>query len=70
MKYKTINVKCSFVIPVKVPDSPEWDEYFQIEDNSCPGTSQVGLALSRHMEKHDKKSTCWACALNGKNEIV
>lgn len=63
-----VNVKCTFTIPVEVPDN--LDAKFEIEDNSCPGTRLVGGALSAHIEKHQAASTCWACALGGKCEII
>lgn len=65
-----ILVKCTFVIPVEVPDDPDYSVHFDIEDNHCPGTGLVGSALDEIMEKHREKSTCWACALQGKNEII
>lgn len=65
-----LKVKCSFIIDVDFSDDPELDPYFQIEENSCPGTGMVWLALKRHIEKHEQSRTCWACALQGKNEIL
>lgn len=70
MKTKTIQVKCTFTLPVEVPDDPDYDAHFDTEDNHCPGTGLVGSALMEHMEKHDKSSTCWACALGGKCKII
>jgi hypothetical protein len=68
---KTINVKCTFVIPVEVPTDVEgYDEFFDIEDNHCPGTGLVGVAIDLHIKKHTEEGFCWACALNGKCEIV
>lgn len=67
---KTIKVKCTFVIPVEVPDDPDYNEVFDIEINHCPGTGLVGVALDEHIKKHDEQHTCWACALDGKCEIV
>ena len=69
-KTKTIMVQCSFTIPVEVPDNDDYDAFFDIEENHCPGTGIVGGALMEHIKKHDESNTCWACALNGKNEIV
>jgi hypothetical protein len=63
-------VKCSFVIEVDVPDDPDYDVYFDIEDNHCPGTGLVGAALRKHIEEHDLIRNCWACALGGTNEVV
>lgn len=65
-----IKVKCTFTIPVEVPDDADYSVKFAIEENGCPGTGVVWAALQDHIEKHDKESTCWACALQGKNEIV
>ena len=69
-KEKTIYVKVTFTIPVKVPDSEEYDEYFDIEENHCPGTGLVGIAIDEHIKEFNKKGMCWACSLNGRNEIV
>jgi hypothetical protein len=64
----TVRVRCSFEIDVEVPAVDNLD--FDIEDNGCPATGVVGAALRRHIEKHEADGTCWACALQGKNEIV
>lgn len=70
-----LNVRCTFVIPVEVPDehvlnaSPEEIRYL-IEDHDCPATGNVGAALEDHVEKHAKAGTCWACALGATTEIV
>lgn len=69
-KTKIIKVKCTFTIPIEVPDDPEYDEMFDIEENHCPGTGLVGSAIDAHIKKHDEQNTCWACALGGTNEIV
>lgn len=67
---KKIDVRVSFIIPVEIPDDQEYDEIFDIEENHCPGTGIVGMAIKKHIEEYDKNHFCWACALNGKNEIV
>ena len=65
-----INVKCTFTIPVEVPDDPKYDEEFDIVANHCPGTGLVGMAVEKHIEAMDLIGCCWACALDGENEIV
>lgn len=70
IKTRTIYVKCSFVIPVEIPDNPDYDAIFDIEENHCPGTGRVGVALDRHIKQSDEAGVCWACNLKGKNEIV
>jgi hypothetical protein len=65
-----VKVRCTFVIEVDVPDENADIASFMIEENGCPGTGVVWSALSDHMEAHDEAGTCWACALEGKNEIV
>lgn len=67
---KEIKVKCTFVIPVQVPDDEDYDAYFDIEENHCPGTGIVGAAVDAHIEKMNESNFCWACALQGKCEIV
>lgn len=63
-----VRVRCSFVVDVELPD--DCDPYFTIEDNGCPGTGAVQMALEKIMVEHDNASTCWACAAEGKNEIL
>ena len=69
---KTINVKITLTLPVEVPDTTEYDDimFFDIEENHCPGTGLVGIAFDRHLEKFKDTGMCWACALDGKNEII
>lgn len=62
-------VRCTYEIEVEMSDTIS-DHYFHIQENGCPGTGEVGLALDQLMEKHDDASTCWACACQGKNEII
>jgi len=68
---KKVRVLCSYEVEVYYNDEDD-DSFihFCIEDNGCPGTSRVGLALDEAIEFHDKQSTCWACALQGKNKIL
>lgn len=66
-----IQVKCTFTIPVDVPDKSEkYDPKFDVEDNHCPATGFVGQALREHIEYHEAQSTCWACALQATCEIA
>lgn len=65
-----VKVKVTLVLDVDVNDSLEEIVIFHIEDNGCPGTREVGRALADLMDKHEKTSTCWACAAQGKNEIL
>ncbi len=68
-----IKVRCSFVIDVEVPspeEDPEYDAEFDIEENHCPGTGRVGAALDKVMSRAEDLNVCWACNLQGKNEIV
>lgn len=71
---RKVKVRCTFTIEVEVPiwatEEDEYNPYFDIEENHCPGTGIVGGALTRHIEKHEANSTCWACALQGTNEIL
>lgn len=68
-----IKVKCTFTIPIQVPDDYYNDEFtpeFDLEDNHCPGTGLVGAAIDNLIKKHDTQNTCWACSVGGKCEIV
>lgn len=66
----TIYVRCSFVIPIEIPDDPEYNAEFDIEENHCPGTGIVGRAVDAAIAKGDEEGYCWACMFGGKNEIV
>ena len=65
-----VKVKCTFFIEFDFPREYEDSLFFQIEENSCPGTGFVWGTPRQVIEKHDKNSTCWACALHGENKIV
>lgn len=67
---KTIKVKVTFIIPVEIPEDNEYDEFFDIEENHCPATGLVGMAIDKHIKEYDKKGFCWACALSGECEII
>ena len=67
---KKIQVKVTFTIPVEVPDDEDYDASFDIEENHCPGTGLVGMAIDKAIEEGNKNGICWACKLGGKNEIV
>ncbi|MHB9004520.1 MAG: hypothetical protein ACYC6C_10740 [Coriobacteriia bacterium] len=67
---RRIKVRCSFVVDVEVPDDPDYDAHFDIEGNHCPGTGVVGAAFDQAYAKAHAGGTCWACALQGKNEII
>jgi hypothetical protein len=67
---RTVHVRCTFTIPVEVPDSSDYDAVFDIEENHCPGTGLVGQAIEEHVERCDEQGICWACQLGGTNEIV
>lgn len=72
-RFEKIKVQCTFVIEVEVEvpvDFTDHDIQFMIEENSCPGTGQVGKALCKHIDKHLDADTCWACALQGENKIL
>ena len=55
---RTIHVRCTFVVPVEVPDNPSYDAVFDIEENHCPGTGRVGAAFRRYMDECDEVGTC------------
>lgn len=65
-----VKVRCTYVIEVEVPDDPDYDVYFDLVENHCPGTGIVGAALEHHMDQCHHASTCWACALDGECELV
>ncbi|HTG95736.1 MAG TPA: hypothetical protein VL866_24255 [Pyrinomonadaceae bacterium] len=71
-KTRTIHVRCTFIIPVEVPDDPSYDAVFDIEENHCPGTGRVGAgaAIERYIDECGEQGICWACALGEENKIV
>jgi hypothetical protein len=69
-KTRRIYVKCTLIVPVDVPDDPEYDAHFDIEENHCPGTGRVGGAINEVMAQAVAEHWCWACQFDGTNEIV
>lgn len=70
---KTINVKCTFIIPIQVEDDYYKDgftEEFDLEENHCPGTGLVGVAIDTLIRECGEQDICWACKVGGKCEIV
>jgi len=65
-----ILVKCTLLVPVEVPDGAGYSPSFDIEENNCPGTGKVGAAIQKVKDHCDSHCFCWACNLQGKNEIV
>ena len=58
---KIAMVRCSFLLPVLIPDDPEWDAEFVLEENCCINTGMIGRELDDVQAAFD----CWACALPG-----
>ena len=72
---KKVRVRCTLDIDIDVDVPADMDDHslqFAIEENSCPGTSWVGSAIDKHLEKYNTEMVgfCWACALNGTNMIL
>lgn len=65
-----IKVRCSYLLEIDVPDDPEYDAVFDIEENHCPGTGIVGAAFEKVRAECDAKRICWACRLQGENKII
>lgn len=65
-----ILVECKLLVEVEIPDDPNYDMHFDIEENHCPGTGIVGAAISEMMRKCEENSVCWACNFQGENKIV
>lgn len=64
-----VRVKCTFFVDVDIDGDTDLIK-FMIEENSCPGTGAVGVALDRAIEYANANGVCWACNLNGENEII
>lgn len=63
-------VECTVRVEVELPDDPNYDPTFDIEENHCPGTGIVGAALdTKFAAGHEHGSACWACP-GGKNKII
>lgn len=70
---KTFIVKCTIEVPVKVEDNYYNEEFtpeFDLEQNHCPATGLVGIAIDKAIREGDKDKMCWGCALKGKCEII
>jgi hypothetical protein len=65
-----VKVLCSYVITVDLPERMRDSVHFYVEDNHCPGTVEMGSEIERIMKEQEKKSCCWACAVNGKCKIL
>lgn len=64
-------VKCTLIVPVVMPkETEDFSHVFYIEENHCPGTGNVGSAIEMIQKEWSKKGFCWACALQGENEII
>ena len=68
---RIVRVKATVYVDVEFSDDAT-DELirFVLEENGCPGTGSVGMAIEMAMAEHEESSTCWACALRGENEVV
>ena len=72
MKWKAL-VKCTLELEVEIeaPDSCDRDHVmFMIEDDGCPGTGPIGAAIEAKIKEHREAGTCWACAMQGVNEVM
>ena len=63
-------IKVTLYVPVDLPDDEDYNASYDIEENHCPGTGIVGAAIQKMIDECEEKSTCWACSLNGTNEII
>lgn len=71
-------VKSILVTEIELPD--DFDDHavhFYVEENHCPGTGEVGnvieVAIEKAFEERERSggcSGCWACALQGKCEVI
>ena len=68
---RIVKVKATVYVDVEFPDDAT-DEHirFVLEENGCPGTGSVGSAIELKMIECEDRSTCWACAFQGENEVV
>jgi hypothetical protein len=69
-----LRVRCTVELDVWIPRPAgieHTDDFLQfiIEENSCPGTGSVGMAIEKAIERGDATSTCWACP-SGENKIL
>lgn len=63
-------VRVSFDVEIEMDDEAFERRHFIIEENDCPGTGKVGLAVRELVEKNYESGTCLICAANGENKII
>lgn len=69
---KRIKVLCMWVLEVEIPtaeENPDYDAEFDIEENHCPATGRVGVALEEIFHKSDEAGVCPMCP-GGTNIIL
>lgn len=69
-KRKIVQVEVRFTLPVEVPDKPDYDVDWDIEERQCAGTGPVYAAIKKLMDKHEAAGTCWACAIQAECEVL
>lgn len=65
-----IKVQVTLIVPVEIPDDPDYDMHFDIEENHCPGTGRVGAAIEKTIEECSENFVCWGHRLQGENKIL
>jgi len=64
-------VRCSVVVEVDLHDvENEATARYLLEEHSCPGTGIVGSHIECVMASAAEGGYCWACRLQGRNEII
>lgn len=67
---RKVKVRCTFVIEVEVPDDPDYDAQWDLEENHCAGTGRTGAEFDKVYKQAEKNHSCWACNLHCENKIV
>lgn len=65
-----VTVQCTLEVEVMVEDQYADNLEFTIEENSCPGTGNVGNAIDCAISYGEEHGVCWACNLKGQNKIL
>lgn len=65
---KKVTVAATLIVEVMLEDDD--NEVFIIEDNGCPGTGIVSIAIDKLMEKYANSNVCEMCNAGCENKIL
>lgn len=56
-------MRYTFEMDIPIPDDPDYDAEFDIDENHCLGTGRPGLAFDRMRDWFADRNGCWACPM-------